>query len=80
MKVPEPTRWWSKLGHGDLQVCLDPTDLNKAVLREYHIIPVVEDIVPDIDPIWFGSVSQFGPDGWLRACAVDGGVVVPHNL
>ena len=33
---------------GDLRVCLDPTELNKAILREYHPIPVVEDIVPDL--------------------------------
>ena len=33
---------------GDLRVCLDPTDLNRAVLREYHPIPVVEDIVPKL--------------------------------
>ena len=30
-------------------MCLDPTDLNKAVLREYHLIPVVEDIVPELN-------------------------------
>ena len=34
--------------NGDLRVCLDPTELNKAVIREYHPIPVVEDIVPDL--------------------------------
>ena len=49
VKVPEPTRRWSKLGHGDLQVCLDPTDLNKAVLPEYHLTPFVEDIVLELN-------------------------------
>ena len=53
VKVPEPTRWVNSLvietkANGDFRVCLDPTDLNKAVLREYHPIPVVEDIVPEL--------------------------------
>ena len=34
--------------NGELKVCLDPTDLNKAVMREYHPIPVTEDIVPEL--------------------------------
>jgi hypothetical protein len=54
MKVAEPTPWVSSLvietkPNGDLRVCLDPSDLNKAVLREYHPIPVVEDIVPELN-------------------------------
>ena len=30
-------------------MCLDPSDLNNAILREYHPIPVVEDIVPELN-------------------------------
>ena len=33
---------------GDIRVCLDPIDLNKAILREYHPIPVVDDIIPEM--------------------------------
>ncbi len=52
-KVAKPTRWVNSLvvetkPSGDLRVCLDPTELNKAVIREYHPIPVVEDIVPEL--------------------------------
>ena len=52
-KVNEPTPWVNSVvtevkPNGELRVCLDPTDLNKAVLREYHPIPVVEDIVPEL--------------------------------
>ena len=53
-KVSEPTPWVNSLvvetkQNGDLRVCLDPSDLNKAVLREYHPIPVVDDIVPELN-------------------------------
>ena len=53
-RVPEPTRWVNSMvvetkGNGDLRVCLDPMDLNKAVMREYHPIPAVEDIVPKLN-------------------------------
>ena len=52
-RVTGPTEWVNSVvvetkPSGDLRVCLDPTDLNRAVLREYHPIPVVEDIVPKL--------------------------------
>ena len=53
-RVTEPTEWVNSLvvetkPSGDLRICLDPTDLNRAVVREYHPIPVVEDIVPELN-------------------------------
>lgn len=53
-RVSEPTEWVNSLvvetkPNGDIRVCLDPTDLNKAVLRGYHPIPVVDDIVPELN-------------------------------
>ena len=53
-RVAEPTEWVNSLvvetkPNGDIRVCLDPTDLNKAVLRGYHPIPVVDDIVPELN-------------------------------
>ena len=52
-KVKGPTRWVNSLvvetkPNGDLRVCLDPSDLNKAIVREYHPIPAVDDIVPQL--------------------------------
>ena len=29
---------------GDLQVCLDPKDLNKVIKRTYHKIPTIEEV------------------------------------
>ena len=30
--------------NGDVRICLDPRDLNKAILREHHHIPTLDDI------------------------------------
>ena len=48
-KVTKPTPWVSSLvitekKNGTLQVCLDPRDLNKAVLRQHYSIPTPEDV------------------------------------
>ena len=52
-KVEEPTRWVNSLvvqtkPSGDIRVCLDPIDLNKAIIREYHPINVVDYIIPTV--------------------------------
>ena len=52
-RVEEPTRWVNSLvvetkPTGDISVCLDPVYLNKAILREYHPVPVVDDIILDM--------------------------------
>ena len=52
-KVEEPTRWVNSLvvetkPSGDIRVCPDPSELNKAIIREYHPIPVIDDIIPKI--------------------------------
>ena len=51
LKESEPTAWVSSLVYrrkpnGKLRICLDPTDLNKAISREYHVIPSLEEILP----------------------------------
>ena len=48
--VKTPTDWVSllvvveKQKGGKLRVCLDPHDLNRAIKREYHPLPTLEDI------------------------------------
>ena len=47
----EPTAWVNSLVYhrkpsGKLRVCLDPKDLNKAILRDHHVTPTLEDILP----------------------------------
>ncbi|KAK3098150.1 hypothetical protein FSP39_016659 [Pinctada imbricata] len=48
--VTEPTEWVSSMvcvrkKNGRVRICLDPTDLNKAVLREHFPMNSIEDIV-----------------------------------
>lgn len=48
-KVTKPTPWVSSLvitekKNGSLRVCLDPRDLNRAVLRQHYSIPTPEDV------------------------------------
>lgn len=47
--VTQPKNWCSNLvvrqkPNGDLRLCLDPIDLNKAIKREYYLIPTLEEI------------------------------------
>ena len=46
IKVNTPTKWVSSLllkekPNGELRVCLDPTDLNKAIMRDHQPFPVL---------------------------------------
>ena len=48
-RVEKPTPWVNSLvitdkRDGSLRICLDPTDLNEAILREHHPIPTPEDV------------------------------------
>ena len=47
----EPTAWVNSLVYhrkpsSKIRVCLDPKDLNKAILRDHHVTPMLEDILP----------------------------------
>lgn len=48
-KVDKPTEWVNSMvvvekKTGGVRICLDPRELNKAILREHHHIPTLEDI------------------------------------
>ena len=52
-KVDQPTDWVSRMvtatkSNGDIRVCIDPQVLNKALKREFHPIPVVDDVLPEL--------------------------------
>lgn len=49
MKIEEPTGWVNSLvivekPNGDLRLCIDPKDLNKAIQREHYRLPTKSDI------------------------------------
>ena len=48
-----PTDWVSNVviatkPSGDLRICIDPKELNKALKRERYPIPVIEDVLPEL--------------------------------
>lgn len=51
--VSEPTDWVSPLvvaykPNGDVRLCIDPKDLNKAIKREHFQLPTVDEIASDL--------------------------------
>ena len=49
-KIDEPTDWVSSLvivekPNGQIRLCLDPRDLNKAIKRHHHPMPTVDEIL-----------------------------------
>ena len=51
--VDELTEWVSNLvvatkESGELRICQDPKQLNKALQRETYALPVIEDMLPDL--------------------------------
>ena len=52
-KVTKPTAWVNSLvirekPNGRLRLCLDPKDLNEAIMRDHYPTPTVEEIVPKL--------------------------------
>ena len=52
-KVERPTEWVNSMvvetkPDGNMRICLDPTDLNVAILREHYPIPALDDITPEL--------------------------------
>jgi hypothetical protein len=51
--VNEPSEWISALlvvakPKGGIRLCIDPKPLNKALLRNHHLMPTLEDVLPDL--------------------------------
>ncbi|MES9901692.1 MAG: RNase H-like domain-containing protein, partial [Sedimenticola sp.] len=54
VKVDGPSEWVNNLvivekSNGDLRLCLDPKDLNKAIKREHYNIPTVSEVVANLN-------------------------------
>lgn len=69
-KVDHPKSFVSNLvivekKDGSLRICLDPKDLNKVLIREHHLIPTIEEIVPKLSNKRLFSVLDFS-DGFYN--------------
>lgn len=72
-RVAEPTKWVNSLAitekpsSGKLQVCLDPRDLNRAILRPHYPMKTLEDIIPNLTGSrYFSKLDAFRVIGPLN--------------
>ena len=69
LKEGEPTARVNSLVYrrkpnGQLRICLDPKDLNKAIRREHHVIPTLEEILPKLAGAKFFSIVDAKCGSW----------------
>lgn len=69
-KVDHPESFVSNLviiekKDGSLRICLDPKDLNNVLIREYHLIPTLDEIIPKLCNKKFFSVLDLS-DGFYN--------------
>ena len=53
-KTEEPTDWVNSLvcvtkKNGDIRICLDPKDLNKAIRRPHYVTPTIDDVLSKLN-------------------------------
>lgn len=48
-KVDQPTEWVSSMvaavRNGKIRICIDPSDLNKAIMREHHPMRTIDEVI-----------------------------------
>ena len=51
--------------NGQFRICLDPKDLNKAICRDYHVTPKLEEILPTFSGAKYFSILN-AKSGYLN--------------
>lgn len=74
-KVDHPKSFVSNLviiekKNGSLRICLDPKDLNQVLIREHHLIPTLDEIVPKLSNKKIFSVLDLS-DGFYNIKLTD---------
>ena len=69
-RVDEPTPWTSSLvavrkSNGKIRICIDPRDLNKAIIRNKYPIPTIEEVLPRLEKAKCFSLLD-AKDGFLQ--------------
>lgn len=75
-KVEGPTDWVNSMTvvrkpNGDLRLCLDPKDLNKAIKREYFPLPTLDEITAKLGGSKFFSTVDAKQGFWQLKLAKD---------
>jgi len=68
-RVTEPTDWVSsmvviKKADNSVRICLDPTDLNKAIKRPIYPLPTIEEVIPKLKNAKFFSLLDAKNGYW----------------
>ena len=68
-KVNEPTAWVNSMvvnekRSGKLRICIDPRDLNKALLREHYQLPTQQEITSRLTNAKFFSKVDANSGFW----------------
>ena len=69
VKIEEPTQWVNPIvivekPNGKLRICLDPRDLNTAVMREHFQLPTVEEITCRLSEAKYFTVLDASSGFW----------------
>ncbi|PIK48832.1 hypothetical protein BSL78_14290 [Apostichopus japonicus] len=67
--VDEPTPWVSALviapkKNGDLRICIDPRELNKALQREHYTLPILEETLHELGQSRVFSKADLSSGYW----------------
>ncbi|CAC5369352.1 unnamed protein product [Mytilus coruscus] len=65
VKQKEPTAWVNSMvtvvkSNGDVRICIDPKDLNKAISRKHYPMKTVEEVVANISNAKKNEVEYIG--------------------
>ena len=68
-RIHMPTKWVNSMvvaikPNGQLRICLDPRDLNQAILREHYPMPTIEDVLTRIPNAKIFSVLDATSGYW----------------
>jgi len=83
-KVDQPTDWVSSMvcvekKDGSVRICLDPKDLNKAVRREHHKIPTMEDIAVKFSGMKYYTILDMKHGYWHVALSAASSLLTTFN-
>lgn len=68
-KINEPSEWVSKLvivekPNKDLRLCLDPQEVNKSIVKDYFVIPTLDDLTSKLAGREFFTVLDLKEGFW----------------
>ena len=83
-KVDIPTNWVSSMvcvekKDGSVRICLDPKDLNRAVRREHHKIPTLEDIAFRFNGMQYYTIMDMKHGYWHVALTKESSLLTTFN-